>query len=142
MFAALAEKHGVAPAKLRATPQNDILKEYVARGTYIFPPRHAMRLFRNTLVFLTQNMHSDNITSGGSYHIREEGATARIRNLLELAGQLSEGIEMRTRVVDHRPSRALVSMVPLSVYIVGNLEPPELPPQRLARQRQLLFSKG
>jgi methylmalonyl-CoA mutase N-terminal domain/subunit len=106
MFAALAEKHGVAPAKLRATPQNDILKEYVARGTYIFPPRHAMRLFRNTLVFLTQNMPSVNITSGGSYHIREAGATGKQGLAYAMAimtAYLQEGVDAGLDVDEFAP---------------------------------------
>ena len=75
MYAALAEKRGAPLEKLRATPQNDILKEYIARGTYIFPPKHALRMFRDSLVFLTRNMPNVNITSIGGYHIREAGAT-------------------------------------------------------------------
>jgi len=75
MYAALAEKRGVPLEKLRATPQNDILKEYIARGTYIFPPKPAMRLFRDTLVFINNHMPRVNITSMGGYHIREAGAT-------------------------------------------------------------------
>ena len=75
MYAALAEKRGVAWKDLRATPQNDILKEYIARGTYIFTPKHAIRLFRDTLVFLNEQMPRVNITSMGGYHIREAGAT-------------------------------------------------------------------
>ncbi len=65
MYAALAEKRGIPLEKLRATPQNDILKEYLARGTYIFPPRPAMRLFRDTLVFVNEHMPNVNITSIG-----------------------------------------------------------------------------
>ncbi len=75
MYAALAEKRGIPLDKLRATPQNDILKEYIARGTYIFPPRHALRMFRDSLVFMCRNMSNINITSIGGYHIREAGAT-------------------------------------------------------------------
>ncbi|MDI6830341.1 MAG: methylmalonyl-CoA mutase family protein [Actinomycetota bacterium] len=75
MYAALAEKRGIPLEKLRATPQNDILKEYIARGTYIFPPKQALRMFRDSLVFLTRNMPNVNITSIGGYHIREAGAT-------------------------------------------------------------------
>ncbi len=75
MYAALAENRGVPLEKLRATPQNDILKEYIARGTYIFPPKPAMRLFRDTLVFINRHMPRVNITSMGGYHIREAGAT-------------------------------------------------------------------
>lgn len=74
MYAALAQERGIPLEKLRATPQNDVLKEYIARGTYIFPPKHAMRLFRDTLVFLNENMPRVNITSMGGYHIREAGA--------------------------------------------------------------------
>lgn len=75
MYLALAEKRGIPFAKLRGTPQNDILKEYIARGTYIFPPTHALRLFRDSLVFLAKNIPGMNITSMGGYHIREAGAS-------------------------------------------------------------------
>jgi methylmalonyl-CoA mutase N-terminal domain/subunit len=75
MYAALAEKRGVPLDKLRATPQNDILKEYIARGTYIFPPGHALRMFRDSLLFMCKHMPNVNITSIGGYHIREAGAT-------------------------------------------------------------------
>jgi methylmalonyl-CoA mutase N-terminal domain/subunit len=74
-YIALAEKRGISPEKLRATPQNDILKEFVARGTYIFPPRPSMRMFRDSLVYFTKYMPNVNITSIGGYHIREGGAT-------------------------------------------------------------------
>jgi methylmalonyl-CoA mutase N-terminal domain/subunit len=75
MYLALAEKRGISMDKLRATPQNDILKEFVARGTYIFPPRPSMRMFRDSLVFFTKHLPNVNITSCGGYHIREAGAT-------------------------------------------------------------------
>ncbi|MBW2675628.1 MAG: methylmalonyl-CoA mutase [Deltaproteobacteria bacterium] len=75
MYASLAEKRGISLKKLRGTPQNDILKEFLARGTQIFPPRPSMRLFRDSLVFMTRNMPLMNITSMGSYHFREAGAT-------------------------------------------------------------------
>jgi len=75
MYLALAEARGIPLGKLRGTPQNDILKEYIARGTYIFPPRQAMRLFRDSLVFIARNIPGINITSMGGYHIREAGAT-------------------------------------------------------------------
>jgi len=74
-YVALAEKRGISMDKLRATPQNDILKEFVARGTYIFPPRPSMRMFRDSAVFFTKHMPNVNITSIGGYHIREAGAT-------------------------------------------------------------------
>jgi len=75
MYFALAKKRGIPFGKLKITPQNDILKEYVARGTYIFPPENALRLFRDSLVFLAKHDPSANIVSSGGYHIREAGAT-------------------------------------------------------------------
>ncbi len=75
MYYALAKKRGVDPAKLRGTPQNDILKEFIARGTYIYPPRQSLRLFRDTLAFMRRDMPLMNVNSMGGYHIREAGAT-------------------------------------------------------------------
>ncbi|MFH0768243.1 MAG: methylmalonyl-CoA mutase family protein [Chloroflexota bacterium] len=75
MYLALAEKRGIAWEKLRSTPQNDILKEFVARGTYIFPPKPSMRMFRDSLTFLTKHCPNINLTSGGGYHIRNAGCT-------------------------------------------------------------------
>ncbi|MDY6934794.1 MAG: methylmalonyl-CoA mutase family protein [Spirochaetota bacterium] len=80
MYLALADKRGVSWDKLRSTPQNDILKEFVSRGTYIYPPRPSMRMFRDSLVFFNKNCPGINITSIGGYHIREGGAT-RIQDL-------------------------------------------------------------
>jgi methylmalonyl-CoA mutase N-terminal domain/subunit len=75
MYLALADKRGVSWNKLKSTPQNDILKEFVSRGTYVFPPKPSMRMFRDSLVFFTENCPGINITSIGGYHIREAGAT-------------------------------------------------------------------
>ncbi len=75
MYAALAEKRGISPAKLRGTPQNDILKEFVARGTYIFPVRHSMRLVRDSITFCTEHMPLLNTVSICGFHMREAGAT-------------------------------------------------------------------
>jgi methylmalonyl-CoA mutase, N-terminal domain len=75
MYVALAEKRGIPIERLRATPQNDILKEFLARGTYIFPPKQSMRMFRDSMVFITRNLPNCNILSIGGYHIREAGAT-------------------------------------------------------------------
>ncbi|MFH0769388.1 MAG: methylmalonyl-CoA mutase family protein [Chloroflexota bacterium] len=75
MYLALAEKRGIAWEKLRSTPQNNILKEFIARGTYIFPPTPSMRMFRDSLVFLNKHCPHVNITSVGGPHIRGAGAT-------------------------------------------------------------------
>jgi methylmalonyl-CoA mutase N-terminal domain/subunit len=76
MYIALAEKRGISPAKLRGTPQNDILKEYVARGCYIFPIKHAMRMVRDTITYCTEHIPSMNVISICGSHMREAGATA------------------------------------------------------------------
>jgi methylmalonyl-CoA mutase N-terminal domain/subunit len=75
MYIALADKRGVPLDRLRGIPQNDILKEFISRGTYIYPPRPSLRLFRDILVFCNKNLPSMNTTSIGGYHIRESGAT-------------------------------------------------------------------
>lgn len=75
MYVALAEKRGISLENLRGTPQNDILKEFVGRGTYFLPPHPSMRLFRDTLVYCAKNLPNFNITSIGGYHMREAGAT-------------------------------------------------------------------
>lgn len=75
MYFALAEKKGVPLDRLRGTPQNDILKEFVARGTYIFPVEHSMRMIRDTITFCTEHAPRMNVISVCGYHIREAGAT-------------------------------------------------------------------
>jgi len=106
MYAALAEKRGVPLEKLKATPQNDILKEYVARGTYIFPPAPSMRLFRDTLVFLNEHMPRVNITSMGGYHIREAGATRKQDLAYSMAiavAYFQEGLNAGLNIDDFAP---------------------------------------
>ncbi|OPY79770.1 MAG: Methylmalonyl-CoA mutase [Syntrophorhabdus sp. PtaU1.Bin058] len=75
MYVALAEKRGIGIEKLRATPQNDILKEFLARGAYIFPPRPSMKMLRDSMLFITRHLPNCNILSIGGYHMREAGAT-------------------------------------------------------------------
>lgn len=96
MYAALAEKRGIGLDALRGTPQNDILKEFVARGMYIFPPAPSMRLFRDTLVFSREHLPKLNVTSIGGYHIREAGAT----RIQDLAFSLAIGIAYLQAGVD------------------------------------------
>lgn len=75
MYIACAEKNGIKPEQLKGTIQNDILKEYIARGTYIFPPRPSMRLINDTFAYCSQNIPKWNTISVGAYHIREAGAS-------------------------------------------------------------------
>lgn len=76
MYIAVAEKQGIKPAALRGTIQNDVLKEYVARGTYIFPPQPSMRLITNIFEYCSREVPQWNSISVGAYHLREAGATA------------------------------------------------------------------
>ncbi len=106
MYLALADKRGISWSKLRATPQNEILKEYIARGTYIFPPRHAMRMFRDSLVFFAKNLPNVNITSMGGFHIREAGATREQDLAFSMAigaAYLQEGVNAGLKVDDFAP---------------------------------------
>jgi methylmalonyl-CoA mutase N-terminal domain/subunit len=89
MYLVVAEKQGVHWKKLRGTIQNDILKEYIAQKTYIFPPKPSMRLIVDTFEFGTQHVPQWNTISISGYHIREAGSTA----LQELAFTLYDGIE-------------------------------------------------
>jgi len=76
MYVAVARKQGVDPAQLRGTIQNDILKEYVARGTYIYPPTSSMRLITDIFAYCQDHLPNWNTISISGYHIREAGATA------------------------------------------------------------------
>ncbi|SDQ52182.1 acyl-CoA mutase large subunit family protein [Virgibacillus salinus] len=76
MYIAVGEKQGVPLEKLTGTIQNDILKEYIARGTYIFPPKPSMRLITNIFEYCQQSVPKFNTISISGYHIREAGSTA------------------------------------------------------------------
>jgi methylmalonyl-CoA mutase N-terminal domain/subunit len=76
LYVAVAKRQGVAPAKLQGTIQNDILKEYIARGTYIYPPAPSMRLITDTFAYCAREVPQWNTISISGYHIREAGSTA------------------------------------------------------------------
>ena len=76
MYVAVARRQGVEIKDLRGTIQNDILKEYIARGTYIFPPAHSMRLVTDVFRYCQQEIPHWNTISISGYHIREAGSTA------------------------------------------------------------------
>ena len=88
LYELVAEQQGVAASELRGTVQNDILKEYVARGNYIFPPRPSMRLTTDLFAYCAEKIPHWNTISISGYHIREAGATA----VQELAFTLANGI--------------------------------------------------
>lgn len=88
MYCAVAGRQGVGSEAVRGTIQNDILKEYIARGTYIFPPRPSMRLITDTFAWCAKHTPRFNTISISGYHIREAGSTAA----QELAFTLADGI--------------------------------------------------
>ncbi len=88
-YIAVAKKQGVPLIKLRGTIQNDILKEYVARGTYIFPPTPSMRLITDAFQFCKDNIPRWNTISISGYHIREAGSTAAQEVAFTLANAIA-----------------------------------------------------
>jgi methylmalonyl-CoA mutase N-terminal domain/subunit len=96
LYELVAEQQGVAPAALRGTVQNDILKEYVARGNYIFPPKPSMRLTTDLFAYCAERIPRWNTISISGYHIREAGATA----VQELGFTLANGIAYGRAAVD------------------------------------------
>jgi len=88
MYAAVAEKQGVPPSALRGTIQNDMLKEFAARGTWIFPPRPSMRLIADTIMYCADELPRFNPISIAGAHYRDAGATA----MQEIAFALADGV--------------------------------------------------
>jgi methylmalonyl-CoA mutase len=89
LYIVAAEEQGAAPAKLAGTIQNDILKEFMVRNTYIYPPAPSLRIISDIFAFTSQNMPKFNSISISGYHMQEAGATQD----LELAYTLADGIE-------------------------------------------------
>ena len=75
LYIAVADETGASRLKLTGTIQNDIIKEYLSRGTYVFPPQPSLRLIKDTIVFSTKNVPKWNPTNVCSYHLQEAGAT-------------------------------------------------------------------
>ncbi|MFI7118438.1 methylmalonyl-CoA mutase [Amycolatopsis sp. NPDC049868] len=89
LYVVAAEEQGVTPDKLAGTIQNDILKEFMVRNTYIYPPQPSMRIISDIFSFTSRNMPKYNSISISGYHMQEAGATAD----LELAYTLADGVE-------------------------------------------------
>src|SRR5206468_5355062 len=96
LYELVAEEQGVASEQLRGTAQNDILKEYIARGNYIFPPQPSMRLTTDLFAYAHERLPKWNTISISGYHIREAGSTA----VQELAFTLANGIAYAQAAVD------------------------------------------
>src|SRR2546421_9409998 len=96
LYQLVAEDQGVDPKKLGGTIQNDLLKEYVARGTYIYPPRASMRIITDVFAYCIERLPQWNTISVSGYHIREAGSTA----VQEIAFTLANGIAYVQAAVD------------------------------------------
>jgi methylmalonyl-CoA mutase N-terminal domain/subunit len=96
MYIAIAKRQGINPKLLRGTIQNDILKEYVARGTYIYPPGSSMRLITDTFSYCSEELPRWNTISISGYHIREAGSTA----VQEVAFTFANGIAYVQAAID------------------------------------------
>src|SRR5262249_25586937 len=96
LYVAVAERQGVASSALRGTIQNDILKEYMPPGTYIYPPRPSMRLITDVFAFCKASVPQWNTISISGYHIREAGSTAA----QEIAFTLADGIAYVQGAID------------------------------------------
>ncbi len=96
LYVAVAKKQGVEIRKLSGTVQNDILKEYIARGTYIYPPRHSLRIITDMFRYCSENLPRWNAISISGYHVREAGSTA----VQEIAFTLSNAISYVQAALD------------------------------------------
>src|SRR5437763_485907 len=96
LYIAVAKRQGVAPRMLSGTVQNDILKEYVARGTYIYPPRQSLRIVTDIFAFCERELPNWNTISISGYHIREAGSTA----VQEVAFTFAHGIAYVQAAID------------------------------------------
>jgi len=96
LYIAVAKKQGAEIRKLSGTVQNDVLKEYIARGTYIYPPEHSMRIITDVFRYCAENLPRWNTISISGYHIREAGSTA----VQEIAFTLSNAISYVQAAID------------------------------------------
>src|SRR5271157_182346 len=96
LYVAVARRQGGEPRKLSGTVQNDVLKEYIARGTYIYPPQQAMRIITDVFAWTNENVPDWNTISISGYHMREAGSTA----VQEVAFTLANGIAYVQGAID------------------------------------------
>ncbi|MCC7205550.1 MAG: methylmalonyl-CoA mutase family protein [Phycisphaeraceae bacterium] len=109
MYIAVGEKQGVTPDKLDGTIQNDVLKEYIARGTYRFPPKPSLRLISDIFAYCTKQVPKWNTISISGYHIREAGSTAAQEvgfTLADAVCYVQTAIEAGLKVDDFAPRLA------------------------------------
>ncbi|HEY2260680.1 MAG TPA: methylmalonyl-CoA mutase family protein [Solirubrobacteraceae bacterium] len=106
LYVVAAEEHGIAPEQLQGTTQNDILKEYLSRGTYSFPPAPSMRLIADTIAYTVQHVPKWNPVNICSYHLQEAGATP----VQEIAYAMSNAIAVLDAVRERVPQELMGSV--------------------------------
>jgi (2R)-ethylmalonyl-CoA mutase len=106
LYVVAADEHGIAPEQLQGTTQNDILKEYLSRGTYSFPPGPSMRLIADTIAYAVQNVPKWNPINICSYHLQEAGATP----VQEIAYAMSNAIAVLDAVRERVPQELMGSV--------------------------------
>jgi len=124
MYIAIAEKRGIPISKLRGTPQNDILKEYLGRGTYNFPPKPSMRMSRDTITYCTEHMPLMNTMSISGHHSRDAGATGPQASAFELTDAIAYvqlGIDAGLDVDDFVPRMTLYVGAPGGMEFFNNI---------------------
>ena len=131
-----AEEQGVSPVKLSGTIQNDILKEFMVRNTYIYPPDGSMRIIGDIFRYTSQNMPKFNCISVSGYHMQEAGATAD----LELAYTLADGLEyLRTGI---RAGLDIDSFAPRISFFLGHRHEPFHGDRQNARRARAVGQAG
>ena len=100
MYIVVGEKQGVLPEQLTGTVQNDILKEYIARGTYIFPPKPSLRLVADVIEYCSKNLPRFNTISISGYHMREAGSNAIQEIAFTIADSIAYVEEVLNRGLD------------------------------------------
>ena len=125
LYELAAEEQGVSGEVLGGTIQNDVLKEYIARGTFIYPPKPALRLITDTFAYCAKNIPKWNTISISGYHMREAGCTA----VQEIAFTFADGIAYVEAAIDGRPGRRRLCAA--AVVLLG------LPQQLLRRSREV-----
>ena len=115
LYIAAAEEQGVKPEQLAGTIQNDILKEFMVRNTYIYPPQPSMRIISDIFSYTAEKMPRFNSISISGYHMQEAGATAD----LELAYTLADGVEYLRAGLARRPRRS-TSFAPRLSLLLGD----------------------
>ena len=117
LYVAVAERQGVDPSTLQGTTQNDVLKEYLSRGTYIYPPVPSVRLTTDLIAYTVENIPKWNPTNVCSYHLQEAGATPtqELAYALSTAIAILDAVKASGQVSQRSASMMLLAASPFSL---------------------------